>query len=122
MGKQVLGSQVESRCRITDSVSGPCVKRTRGGSAWSICITEKDLNQTPKARRILKLGFRSWVKSGWVGLSLTKGVSPEAKLVHGNGKVAGLVTTTVQIAVIHRDQVHITEDEAVIGSILFQCL
>lgn len=60
-----------------------------------ICITWKDLNQGPKARRILKPGLRAWVKWAWVGLSLTKRVSPEAKLVHGNGKVAGLVTTTV---------------------------
>lgn len=36
--------------------------------------------------------------------------------------MAGLVTTAVQVAVIHGDQVHVTEDEAVIGGILFQCL
>lgn len=56
----------------------------------------------------------------WVHLS--KEPSPETKLVHGNGKVAGLVTTAVQVSVIHGDQVHVTEDEAVIGGILLQRL
>lgn len=39
---------------------------------------------------------------------------PEAKFVHGNGKVTGLVITVVQVPVIHRDQVHVTENEAVV--------
>lgn len=49
-------------------------------------------------------------------------VSPEAKLVHGNGEVAGLVTTAVQVAVVHGHQVHVTKDEAVVGSVLLQRL
>lgn len=43
---------------------------------------------------------------------------PEAELVHGNGEVARLVVAVVQVAVVHRDQVHVTEDEAVILSVL----
>lgn len=43
---------------------------------------------------------------------------PEAELVHGDGEVARLVVAVVQVAVVHGDQVHITEDEAIILSIL----
>lgn len=39
---------------------------------------------------------------------------PEAEFVHGNGKVTGLVVTVVEVPVVHRDQVHITENEAVV--------
>lgn len=59
---------------------------------------------------------------GGVWIQLRREPSPETKLVHGNGKVAGLVTTAVQVAVIHGDQVHVTEDEAVVGGILLQRL
>lgn len=68
-----------------------------------------------------------WGRGGgavWVG-GLGPGrrePSPEAELVHGHGKVAGLVATAVQVAVIHGDQVYVTEDEAVIGGVLLQCL
>lgn len=44
--------------------------------------------------------------------------SPEAKLVHGDGKVSRLVVAVVQVSVVHGDQVHITEDEAVILCVL----
>lgn len=47
-----------------------------------------------------------------------KGALTGSQFVHGNGKVAGLVTTAVQVAVIHGDQVHVTEDEAVVGRVL----
>lgn len=43
---------------------------------------------------------------------------PEAELVHGDGEVARLVVAVVQVAVVHGDQVHIAEDEAVILGIL----
>lgn len=59
---------------------------------------------------------------GEVWVWLQREPSPEAKLVHSNGKVAGLVTTVVQVAVIHGDQVHVTEDEAVVGGVLLQRL
>lgn len=57
-----------------------------------------------------------------VWVQLRREPAPEAELVHGNGKVARLVATAVQIAVIHGDQVHVTEDEAVVGGVLLQCL
>lgn len=67
-----------------------------------------------------------WVQCGPSGqrvwVQLRREPSPETKLVHGNGKVAGLVTTAVQVAVIHGDQVHVTEDETVVGGILLQRL
>lgn len=44
--------------------------------------------------------------------------SPEAKLVHGDGKVSRLIVAVVEIAVVHGDQVHIAEDEAVVFCIL----
>lgn len=44
--------------------------------------------------------------------------SPEAKLVHGDGKMSRLVVAVVEVAVVHRDQVNVTEDEAVIFCIL----
>lgn len=44
--------------------------------------------------------------------------SPEAKLVHGDGKVSRLVIAVVEIAVVHGDQVHVAEDEAVVLCIL----
>ena len=61
------------------------------------------------------LGAGAWVRLRWEP-------SPEAELVHGNGEVAGLVATAVQVAVIHGDQVHVTEDEAVVGGVLLQRL
>lgn len=48
--------------------------------------------------------------------------SPEAKFVHGNGKVAGLVTTAYRLRPSAGDQVHVTEDEAVVGRVLPECL
>lgn len=44
--------------------------------------------------------------------------SPEAKLVHGNGKVSRLIIAVVEVAVVHRDQVHVAEDEAVVLCVL----
>lgn len=44
--------------------------------------------------------------------------SPEAKLVHGDGKVPGLVVAVVEVSVVHGDQVHVAEDEAVILGVL----
>ena len=44
--------------------------------------------------------------------------SPEAKLVHGDGKVPGLVVAVVEVAVVHGDQVHVAEDEAVVLAVL----
>ena len=44
--------------------------------------------------------------------------SPEAKLVHGDGKVPRLVVAVVEVAVVHRDQVHVAEDEAVVLGLL----
>lgn len=44
--------------------------------------------------------------------------SPEAKLVHGDGEVPRLVVAMVEVAVVHRDQVHIAEDEAVVLGVL----
>lgn len=43
---------------------------------------------------------------------------PEAELVHGDGEVARLVVAVVQVAVVHGDQVHVAEDEAVVLGIL----
>lgn len=43
---------------------------------------------------------------------------PEAKLVHSDGKVSWLVVTVVEVTVVHRDEVHVAEDEAVILCIL----
>lgn len=45
-------------------------------------------------------------------------VSPEAKLVHGDGEVSWLIVAVVEVPVIHRDQVHVTKDEAVVICIL----
>lgn len=44
--------------------------------------------------------------------------SPEAKLVHGDGKMSRLVVAVVEVAIVHWDQVNITEDEAVILCVL----
>lgn len=44
--------------------------------------------------------------------------SPEAKLIHGNSKVPGLVITAIKIPVIHGHQVNVAEDEAVIALII----
>lgn len=46
-------------------------------------------------------------------------VSPEAELVHGHRQVSRLTETLVGVAVIHGDQVHITEDKALVV-VLFQ--
>lgn len=46
------------------------------------------------------------------------GVSPEAKLVHGDGQVSGLTEAPVDVAVVHGDQVHVTEDEALVVVVL----
>lgn len=43
---------------------------------------------------------------------------PEAKLVHGNGKMARLLIAVIEIAVIHRNEIHITEDETVVLGVL----
>lgn len=43
---------------------------------------------------------------------------PEAKLIHGDGEVPGLIVAVVQVAVVHRDEVHVTEDEAVVRGLL----
>lgn len=43
--------------------------------------------------------------------------SPEAELVHGDGEVSRLVVAVVEVAVVHRDQVHVAEDEAVVLSV-----
>lgn len=55
---------------------------------------------------------KRWVKVTWLHLP------PEAKLIHGNSKVPGLIVAMVEVAVVHRDQVHIAEDEAVIRGFL----
>lgn len=44
--------------------------------------------------------------------------SPEAKLVHGDGKVSRLVVAVVEVSVVHGDQVHVAEDEAVVLCVL----
>lgn len=44
--------------------------------------------------------------------------SPEAKLVHGDGEVSRLVVAVVEVAVVHGDQVHVAEDEAVVLGVL----
>lgn len=41
-------------------------------------------------------------------------VLPEAKLVHGDGEMARLTEALVGVAVVHRDQIHIAEDEALV--------
>lgn len=43
---------------------------------------------------------------------------PEAKLVHGDGKMAWLVVAVVQVFVVHRDQVYVTKDETVVLCVL----
>lgn len=43
---------------------------------------------------------------------------PEAKLVHGDGEVSRLVVAVVEVAVVHGNQVHVTEDEAVVLGVL----
>lgn len=43
---------------------------------------------------------------------------PETKFVHSNGKVSRLVVAVIQVAVVHRDQVHVAEDEAVVLCVL----
>lgn len=68
-------------------------------------------------------GWERW--PGWGGeawVHLRREPSPKAELVHGNGEVARLVATAVQVAVIHGHQVHVTEDEAVVGGVLLQRL
>lgn len=44
--------------------------------------------------------------------------SPEAELVHGDGEVPRLVIAVVEVTVVHRDQVHIAKDEAVVLCVL----
>lgn len=48
-------------------------------------------------------------------------VLPEAEFVHGNSEMAGLVVTVVQVPVVHRNQVHVAENKAVVFTI-FQSL
>lgn len=48
----------------------------------------------------------------------TRGVSPEAKLVHGHRQVTGLAVALVGIAVVHGDQVNVTEDKTVVVVLL----
>lgn len=43
---------------------------------------------------------------------------PEAELIHGDGEVPGLIVAVVQVAVVHRDEVHVAEDEAVVRGFL----
>lgn len=44
--------------------------------------------------------------------------SLEAKLVHGHGQVSGLTEALVGVAVVHGDQVHVAEDEALVVVLL----
>jgi len=44
--------------------------------------------------------------------------SPETKLVHGDGEVPRLVVAMVEVAVVHRDQVHVAKDEAIVLAVL----
>lgn len=46
---------------------------------------------------------------------------PEAEFVHSNSEMAGLFVTVVDVPVVHRNQVHIAENKAVVFSI-FQSL
>lgn len=43
---------------------------------------------------------------------------PESKLVHGDGEVPRLIIAVVEVAVVHGDEVHVTEDEAVVRGLL----
>lgn len=45
-------------------------------------------------------------------------VSPEAELVHGHRQVSRLAETLVGVAVVHGDQVDITEDETLVVVLL----
>ena len=42
----------------------------------------------------------------------------EPELVHGHRQVAGLAVALVGVAVVHGDQVHVAEDEAVVVVLL----
>lgn len=43
---------------------------------------------------------------------------PEAELIHGDGEVPGLIVAVVQVTVVHGDEVHVAEDEAVVRRLL----
>lgn len=43
---------------------------------------------------------------------------PEAELVHGHRQVPGLVEAPVEVAVVHGNEVHITEDKALVVILL----
>lgn len=43
---------------------------------------------------------------------------PEAKLIHGDGEVPGLLVAVIKVAVVHRDEVHVAENEAVVRGLL----
>ena len=58
---------------------------------------------------------------GWKHPS-SSGHPPEPKLVHSNGKVPWLLIAAIEVAVVHGDEVHIAEDEAVILLIVLERL
>lgn len=59
-----------------------------------------------------------WMVGGFQPATVFLEVSPEAKLVHGDGQVPGLAEAPVGVTVVHGDQVHVAEDEAVVVVLL----
>lgn len=73
-----------------------------------------------RAESILRSGKAKVAARGTGDFCHTKaaGFSPEAELVHGHGQVSRLTETLVDIPIVHGDQVHIAEDEALIVVLL----